>query len=122
MILHCQRVLPWEGCGMLSGNNSGNTLWKMRNESDRLNRFFMSADSIKQIVEYMNEIGEELSAIFHSHPNSPAVPSSSDIINNSYPNLPYIIVSFYKDEVDVRCYNITEDRMVSPIKIVILEQ
>ena len=44
MIAYCQSNLPNEGCGLFSGTTvSGDTLWKLRNESHNPNRFYMSA-------------------------------------------------------------------------------
>ena len=123
MVSYCQKALPYEACGLLSGYQAtGNTLWKMKNESHNLNRFYMSAGSIKHAFEHMEEKEEELSGIFHSHPSSPAVPSSFDIENNPYPDLAYIIVSFYKGKVDVGCFRIKSDGKVLPLELIVTEE
>lgn len=123
MILHCLKAIPYEACGLLSGNPlTGNTLWKMENEANKLNRFYMSSESIRKAAEKIAEKGEELSGIFHSHPTSPPIPSSFDRKNNPYPNLAYIIVSFYKGELDVGCFRIENEEKVVPIELVIIEE
>lgn len=119
MIAYCQKALPNEGCGLLSGiTNSGDTLWKLRNESHNSNRFYMSAEAIKHAVEKINKKGEILSGIFHSHPSSPAIPSSYDIEYNLYTDLAYLIVSFYKGEVEVRCFRM-DNNTVIPVKLIV---
>ncbi|MEK3886289.1 M67 family metallopeptidase [Bacillus sp. FSL K6-3431] len=105
MISYCKKALPNEACGLLSGiQPTGSTLWKVKNESLNPNRFYMSVDSIKQAVMKIEENGEKLSGIFHSHPSSHAFPSSHDIQNNPYTHLAYIIVSFYNGKIEVGCY------------------
>ncbi|SDN52838.1 Proteasome lid subunit RPN8/RPN11, contains Jab1/MPN metalloenzyme (JAMM) motif [Bacillus sp. OK048] len=122
MIAYCKQALPYEECGLLSGlNEAGNTLWKIKNESLRLNRFYMSKEAIKHAVMEMNEKDEKLTGIFHSHPTSPALPSSQDIENNPYDQIAYLIVSFYKGKVDVGCFKMTHKRVI-PLNLIIIDE
>ncbi|TCJ01445.1 M67 family peptidase [Cytobacillus praedii] len=122
MILYCQQALPFEACGLLSGMRfNGTNLWKIKNETLKSNRFSMSKESIELTSKNANKMGEKISGIFHSHPSSPAYPSSHDIGNTPYPNLAYIIVSFYKGKVEVGCFQINEG-MVTPLKLIIVEE
>lgn len=41
----------------------------------------------------MRERGEELFAIYHSHPDSPPLPSEEDLAQAAYPDALYLIVS-----------------------------
>lgn len=121
MIAYCRRGLPNEACGLLSNFNSiGTSIWKIKNESLNPNRFHMSVESIKNAVGKIEEAGEVLSGIFHSHPSSPAIPSSHDIRNNPYTELAYLIVSFYKGKVDVGCFRI-DGKSVLPLRVIIIE-
>lgn len=121
MIAYCQTVLPNEGCGLLSGiTASGDTLWKLRNESHNANRFYMSANAIKHAVEKIDMKGEMLSGIFHSHPSSPAIPSSHDLESNPYADLAYLIVSFYKGNVEVGCFRM-ENKTAFPLELILLD-
>ncbi|WP_180968303.1 Mov34/MPN/PAD-1 family protein [Cytobacillus massiliigabonensis] len=122
MILHCQETLPYEACGLLSGiQSNGTKLWKIKNESLNSNRFSMSKESIELTSKNANKIGEKISGIFHSHPSSPAYPSSHDIGNTPYPDLAYLIVSFYKGNVEVGCFQIN-DGLVIPIKLIVVDE
>ncbi len=121
MIAYCKGLLPYEACGLLSeAEGKSSTLWKIKNETKRFNRFAMSSESIKIAVKEMKKKGESLSGIFHSHPNSPAVPSTHDIRNNSYPEFPYLIVSFHKGRTEVKCFKMI-GRKVIPINIKIID-
>jgi [CysO sulfur-carrier protein]-S-L-cysteine hydrolase len=122
MIAYCKQGLPYEECGLLSGiNETGCTLWKIKNESRHLNRFYMSKEAIKRAVVEMNEKDEKLTGIFHSHPTSLAVPSSRDIDNNPYDQLAYFIVSFYKGKIDVGCFRMNNKRVI-PLKLIITDE
>jgi [CysO sulfur-carrier protein]-S-L-cysteine hydrolase len=122
IIAYCKQALPYEACGLLSGiNETGNTLWKIKNESVRLNRFYMSQEAIKRAVMEMNEKDENLTGIFHSHPTSPAFPSSQDIENNPYDQIAYFIVSFYKGKVDVGCFKLNNKKVI-PVKLNIIDE
>lgn len=122
MVLYCQQALPYEACGLLSGIQfNGTNLWEIKNESLRINRFIMSKESIERTSKNANGIGEKITGIFHSHPSSSAYPSSHDIENNPYPNLAYLIVSFYKGKVEVGCFQIIKG-MVIPLKLNIVDE
>lgn len=122
MIAYCKQALPYEACGLLSGvKEEGNTLWKLNNESLNLNRFYMSKEAIKHAVMKMNENGEKITGIFHSHPTSPAFPSSHDIKYNSYDHVAYFIVSFYKGKVEVGCFKM-DNKKVIPLKIIVTDE
>lgn len=121
MIAYCQMAIPYEACGLLSGHGStAKTLWKLKNESQSLNRFHMSVEAIKHSVQLMGKMGEDLVGIFHSHPSSKAIPSSHDIENNPYKDLAYLIVSLQKGNKDVGCFKM-DGRTVSSMKIIIID-
>jgi proteasome lid subunit RPN8/RPN11 len=122
MIAYCQQALPNEACGLISGvKGKGSTLWKIKNESLYPNRFYMSEEAIKLTVMKMEENGENPTGIFHSHPSSPAIPSSLDIENNPYTHLAYIIVSFYKGKVEVVCFKM-ENKKAKPLKLIVIDE
>ncbi|OLS34068.1 hypothetical protein BTR25_23245 [Bacillus sp. MRMR6] len=119
MIAYCKQGLPYEVCGLLSSiNETGSTLWKIKNETRQLNRFYMSKEAIKGAVMEMNKNDEKLTAIFHSHPTSPAIPSSRDIENNPYDQLAYFIVSFHKEKVHVGCFRMNNKKVI-PLTLII---
>lgn len=121
MIEFCRKALPYEGCGLLSGiTATGDTLWKLKNESLNPNRFYMPAEAIKLAVKNMENKGGELLGIFHSHPSSPAIPSSHDIENNPYTDLAYLIISFYKGKIEVGCFKM-KDKTVIPLKLIVID-
>jgi len=60
-------------------------------------------DALRQI----RECNEELFAIYHSHPSSPAVPSVIDVEEAGYPEALYLIISLNtKGVLEMRGYSI----------------
>jgi proteasome lid subunit RPN8/RPN11 len=118
MVEYCRNTLPYEACGLLSGmEGMGMAIWKLKNESRNLNRFYMS---IQHAVEKMEEHTEQLTGIFHSHPSTAAFPSLKDIKNNPYTQLAYLIVSFYKGKVEVGCFKI-DGKTAIPMELIIFD-
>jgi [CysO sulfur-carrier protein]-S-L-cysteine hydrolase len=64
----------------------------------------------------MEEKGEELSAIYHSHTASPAYPSQTDINLAAYPGTLYLIVSLAEGEKNLRGFRI-EDGEVTEVDL-----
>jgi proteasome lid subunit RPN8/RPN11/molybdopterin converting factor small subunit len=57
----------------------------------------------------MDEAGEELWAIYHSHPASAAFPSPTDRIEAYYPDALYVLVSLRSAAPEVRAFRIAAD-------------
>jgi proteasome lid subunit RPN8/RPN11 len=56
-------------------------------------RFLLDAAAQIEAMRRMRECGEDLFAVFHSHPTSPAEPSVIDLEQASYREALYLIVS-----------------------------
>ncbi len=56
-------------------------------------RFLMDPQQQIGALRQMRERGEELFAIYHSHPHAPALPSATDLREAAYPDALYIIIS-----------------------------
>ncbi|OIJ18558.1 hypothetical protein BKP45_19150 [Anaerobacillus alkalidiazotrophicus] len=118
MINCCRQKLPLEGCGLISGREGfGETLWCLPDSSISQSMFYISQDTLFSVVKQIEKRNEKLTGVFHSHPTTPAYPSSYDIRNNPYSHLAYLIVSFKKSEPDVGIFKIINQKHVSPLKI-----
>ncbi len=56
-------------------------------------RFSMDPKSQIDVLRHMRERGEDLFAIYHSHPTAPAAPSAMDRDEAGYPEALYLIIS-----------------------------
>jgi proteasome lid subunit RPN8/RPN11 len=57
----------------------------------------------------MDEHGEELVAIYHSHPASQPYPSPTDRVESHYPDVVYVLVSLRSQKPEVRAFRIEDD-------------
>lgn len=65
----------------------------------------------------MDERGEELVAIYHSHPASQPFPSPTDRDEASYPDAVHVLVSLRADEPEVRAFRILADGAVRELAL-----
>ena len=65
----------------------------------------------------MDEKGEELVAIYHSHPLSQPYPSPTDRAEAHYPDAFYVLVSLRGAEPELRAFRIIRDGAVKEVAI-----
>lgn len=104
MIAHARREGPRECCGLLSGiGRRARRVFELVNEASAPDRFLVTAGLFAPMKE-MRRAGDELVAIYHSHPSAPAEPSKRDIEQDFYPGVPKIIISLHAPEPTVRVF------------------
>lgn len=80
--------------------------------TDPATRFEMEPRQQIAAMKHMREHGEELFAIVHSHPQSPPVPSASDMHDAGYADAYYIIVSLNtRGVLEMRAYKAVDKGM-----------
>ena len=95
-LLHLAQISPDdEVCGLIGGNNGLAThCYPIKNIAEHpQQRFLLDAAQQISAMAKMRELGEELFAIYHSHPAAPAQPSSADLELAAYPDVLYLIIS-----------------------------
>ncbi|WP_412977409.1 Mov34/MPN/PAD-1 family protein [Ornithinibacillus sp. 179-J 7C1 HS] len=91
----CRSELPYEACGLLAGtSNQIKSLWPMKNELRSTNRFFVSKYVVEDTMKKINSLKQEIFAIYHTHPNTAAIPSTIDIMNHHDESVDMVIISF----------------------------
>lgn len=95
ILAHAQQQPEQEVCGLI-GASSGvaRRVYPVRNAAGETDHLF-AMDPQQQIdaMRSMRENGEELFAIYHSHPHAPATPSALDLEQAAYPDALYLIIS-----------------------------
>jgi len=124
MISHAVVDDPDECCGILSG--SGNVvqrLHRMTNVEHSPYRYSMDPKELYLTYRDIDEEGEELLAIYHSHTHSPAFPSPTDVRLATWPDASYILISLMdKGQPIVKAFRIEQDEIIeSGFHIGILE-
>jgi [CysO sulfur-carrier protein]-S-L-cysteine hydrolase len=94
-LLHAAQSSPeTEVCGLIGLGQEGTTLYPVRNAArDPAHRFELDGSEQIAAMRTMRERGENLFAIYHSHPHTPAWPSARDVKEASYAEALYLIVS-----------------------------
>ena len=127
---HGVKDYPYECCGLLLGSYSDEgkvvtetyPISNAREESAKRNRFLIEPAELMRGEKYAREHDLEVVGFYHSHPDSPAVPSQYDL-EHAWPTYSYIIVSTQADdstdlfsweqELDRSKFNPEEIRVIS---------
>ncbi|HEU4980990.1 MAG TPA: M67 family metallopeptidase [Solirubrobacterales bacterium] len=106
---HARAEVPNECCGLIGGRDGETrTVYRARNAEASPLRYNLDPRDQFRIMSEMEERGEDLSAIYHSHTASPAYPSQTDINLAAYPDALYLIVSLAEGEEPLRGFTITD--------------
>jgi len=99
VIEHARREYPLESCGILAGKNGKITkVYPMENTEKSSSSYLMAPEQQLRVFREVEEEGLELSAIYHSHPHSPAFPSQRDVDHAFYPDSLLLIISLMDQE------------------------
>ncbi|MDH5483961.1 MAG: M67 family metallopeptidase [Gammaproteobacteria bacterium] len=121
LLTQAQHDADNETCGLVAAkNNIPTRIYPVSNiAGDKKHLFEMDPGGQIQAMKAMREAGEELFAIYHSHPDAPASPSATDLQQASYRDALYLIISLNtKGVLDMRAYKIHEDDF-EPVELVI---
>lgn len=120
IIAHAQKEAPLEACGYLAGKNGIIVKHYALTNIDKSEEHF-SFDPKEQFetVRDARQNGLEMSAIYHSHPATPARPSEEDKRLAYDPNISYVIISLAERTADVKSFRIANSA-VTPENIEII--
>ena len=112
IIAHAREASPHECCGLIGGLNEGKaqTIYRARNVAgDPLTNYEAAPEDLFAAQRNMRERGEQLLAIYHSHPrSSDPQPSVTDVRLAYYPSAVYLIVGLGAPEPCLRAFRIDE--------------
>lgn len=111
MVAHAREDLPNECCGMIGGRDGEATrVVRVENAAASPLRYEMDPQAQYNALKAIEDAGEELVAIYHSHTRSAAYPSQTDV-NEAvmWPEQVYVIVSLEDaDTPDVKGYSLKD--------------
>lgn len=112
LITHAQESAPEECCGLIGGDSAlqAQTIYRLRNTAAQPNvAYEASPEELFAAQRQMRERGENLIAIYHSHPRaiSPS-PSDTDVRLAYYPGAVYLIVGLGGESAMVKAFTISE--------------
>ena len=88
VLAHARAELPNEACGLLAGDLAAGRVTAYhpaRNAHRSPRRYDVDPEDLVRIVLAIEAAGADLTAIFHSHTRTPAVPSATDLRSAEYP-------------------------------------
>jgi [CysO sulfur-carrier protein]-S-L-cysteine hydrolase len=106
MVAHAREDLPNECCGMVGGRDGEATsVVRVVNSAASPLRYEMDPQGQYDALKAIEDGGDELLAIYHSHTKSAAYPSQTDVNQAlNWPEQVYLIVSLAEEEPDVKGY------------------
>jgi proteasome lid subunit RPN8/RPN11 len=93
---HARSEVPNEACGLLAGDlasGRATTFHPARNTEASPLRYNVHPDDLVRIIFGIEDAGEDLVGIFHSHTHTPAVPSATDLRTAQYPDAFYVLAT-----------------------------
>jgi proteasome lid subunit RPN8/RPN11 len=111
MISHCHAGYPDEACGILAGRNMiVSEIFMMTNTERSPSNYLMDPEEQFRMMKELRERVLDMTAIYHSHPASPAYPSPKDIEMAYYSDSVYLIVGLTESETVVRGFLIEDGK------------
>jgi proteasome lid subunit RPN8/RPN11 len=107
MLADVTQHLPEEACGVITGQKGqGLEVIPIENILHSPVGFRMSPDEQVKVLLQIEEKGLDLIAIYHSHPNGPEEPSTTDIAEANYPEAVNLIWFPKEDQWQCRGFRI----------------
>jgi [CysO sulfur-carrier protein]-S-L-cysteine hydrolase len=121
LIAHAREGFPLEVCGILGGREGAiEKAFRMTNTDASNEHFTMEPREQFAVVRELRAAGLEMSAVYHSHPETPARPSQEDIRLALTPGISHVIISVMDaDRPDLKSFKIS-DGVVTPEKVEII--
>jgi proteasome lid subunit RPN8/RPN11 len=113
MVAHAREDLPNECCGMIGGRDGTATrVVRVENAAASPLRYEMDPQGQFDALKAIEDEGEDLLGIYHSHTRSAAYPSQTDVNQAvAWPEQVYVIVSLAEEEPDVKAYDLRDLRI-----------
>lgn len=113
IVAYLRQCLPHEGVGLLAGSRIGSALIAVRfypgqNMDPSPRRYTMDPTDVMPALADMKRRETRLGAIVHSHPNTPPVPSRTDLVEANLPGVLSLIVGF-SPVVELRAWSLVFD-------------
>jgi proteasome lid subunit RPN8/RPN11 len=90
---HARQAYPNEGCGVLVGTYAAERFIAIKNVAQSPTEYEMDPAELIHVLRGLRSSGEQLVAIYHSHPHGPAQLSRTDIDRAYYPEAAHLVIS-----------------------------
>lgn len=113
IIAHARAEAPRECCGVIVGPaGEFRELHRLTNTYQGVDFYEPDAGELYRVFMAADARGWEIQVIYHSHPVSPAYPSSRDVEHAGWPDSVYVICSLAQPEAPVtRAFRIVDGQI-----------
>ena len=110
LIAHARAEAPQEACGLLAGTGAEvrRIIRCVNTSRTPVTRYAIDAREQLHAFRDLETNGEDLVAIYHSHPISQPYPSPTDRAEAHYPDAFYVLVSLRDAIPELRAYRIRD--------------
>lgn len=109
IVAHARGGLPNEACGILGGRDGRATRFFPAVNGEASPYFYsIEAQDLLRIVLEIEDADEDIVAVYHSHVESPAFPSKTDVELAKWPDAAYLIVSLGSEPPEVKAFMIRD--------------
>lgn len=110
LVQHAHSAYPEEACGLIAGKvEQASHIFPIENVADDPKKHYvMSPDTLLQTFKEIDDLGLELIGTYHSHPNTPPIPSQTDKHDavHNLPNVVHIIISLEMHLPQIKAWHI----------------
>ena len=107
LLCHATESIPNECCGLLIGQSDEIVhLCRARNVNESSTKFLIHPADHFSAIRDARSLKMQVIGSYHSHPNSPAIPSATDVAQSDDPDFLQVIIS----PPNIRCYRIVGGR------------
>lgn len=120
MIQHARDDLPNEACGIIAGKDGrAMKLYRAINAEASPYRYSVDPKDLLRIHREVDENGWDFMVIYHSHTQTEAYPSPTDVRLAAWPEAYYVLVSLAEASPVVRAFRILDGAVTEePIEVV----
>ena len=112
LVAHAREEAPNECCGLIAAEDGrAVAVHRARNTAASPLRYEMDGMEQYKLQTAIEDAGQDLGAIYHSHTRSDPYPSQTDINLAFYPEALYVIVGVKGAEDDVRAWTIVDGQV-----------
>lgn len=122
MLAHCRSEYPNEACGILAGKGMiVSQIFIMTNTIKSPSSYLMDSEEQFNMMKELRDKSLQMTAIYHSHPDSLAYPSSKDLEMAYYEDSFYLIISLADGGAEVKVFLI-KDGQAKEVKIAVIPE
>jgi proteasome lid subunit RPN8/RPN11 len=110
---HARAESPRESCGVIGGKEGETTTFhRVTNRAEGNRLYMMDDEELFAVLKELDDRGEDPMVIYHSHPETQAYPSKTDVEMAFYPESFYVICSLENPaEPYLRAFTIVDEQI-----------